>query len=64
MMYQKLQMRGGKIMKEKELVKVENVDTEKKAKAMFVLKCKGKKLSQAVREMIDSLAEEYDNMEK
>ena len=39
---------------------VKNVDTEKKNKAIFVLKCKGKDLSTAVREMIDKLAEEYD----
>lgn len=33
---------------------------ETKKKAMFVLKCKGKTLSQAVREMTERLAEEYD----
>ena len=33
---------------------------EKKAKAMFVLKTQGKTLSQAVREMTDKLAEEFD----
>ena len=36
------------------------VNTEKKAKAMFVLKTQGKTLSQAVREMTDKLAEEFD----
>ena len=35
-------------------------DKEKKAKAMFVLKTQGKTLSQAVREMTDKLAEEFD----
>lgn len=40
------------------------VDKEKKTKAVFVLKTKGKTLSQAVREMIDSLAKEFDNMKK
>lgn len=49
-------------MKEKDIVKVENVDVMKKAKAMFILKCQGKDLSKAVREMIDDLAEEYDKM--
>ena len=51
-------------MKEKEVVKVENVDTFKKNKALFVLKCKGSNLSEAVRQMIDSLAEEYEEMNK
>ena len=39
---------------------VVRVDKEKKAKAMFVLKTQGKTLSQAVREMTDKLAEEFD----
>lgn len=33
---------------------------ETKKKAMFVLKTQGKTLSQAVREMTDKLAEEFD----
>lgn len=37
-----------------------DIDTEKKNKALFVLKCKGSNLSQAVREMVDKLAKEYD----
>ena len=36
------------------------VNTEKKAKAIFVLKTQGKTLSQAVREMTDKLAEEFN----
>lgn len=36
------------------------VDKEKKVKAIFILKTKGKTLSQAVREMTDKLAEEFD----
>ena len=36
------------------------VNTEKKAKAIFVLKTQGKTLSQAVREMTDKLADEFD----
>lgn len=44
----------------KENVMVRNVDTENKAKALFVLQTKGKTLSDAVREMVDSLAEEFD----
>lgn len=39
---------------------VVRVDKEKKAKAMFALKTQGKTLSQAVREMTDKLAEEFD----
>jgi len=39
-----------------------NVDREKKNKALFVLRCKGKDISTAVREMIDKLAKEYDEM--
>ena len=35
-------------------------DKEKKVKAIFVLKTKGKTLSQAVREMTEKLAEEFD----
>lgn len=41
-------------------INIKNVDKQKKAKAQFILKCKGKDLSMAVREMIDKLAEEYD----
>ena len=37
---------------------VVRVDKEKKAK--FILKTQGKTLSQAVREMTDKLAEEFD----
>lgn len=45
-------------------VNVRNVDKEKVIKANFVLKCKGKDLSKAVREMIDKIANEYDEMQK
>jgi len=48
-------------MKEKEFLLVRNVDAKKKKKALFVLQCKGKDLSKAVREMIDDLAKEFDN---
>lgn len=41
-----------------------NIDDTKKVKAMFVLKCKGKDLSKAVREMTEQLAKEYDEMNK
>lgn len=40
------------------------VNAETKRKANFVLKCKGKDLSKAVREMIDKLAKEFDEMQK
>lgn len=45
-------------------IKAKNIDEEKKIKAIFVLKTKGKDLSKAVREMIDNLAKEYDEMNK
>lgn len=40
------------------------VDKDKKLKASFVLKSKGKDLSTAVRELVDELAKEYDEMQK
>ena len=45
-------------------LKIKNIDKTNKIKALFVLKTKGKDLSKAVREMIDNLAKEYDEMEK
>ena len=39
---------------------VKNVDNTQKLKASFILKSKGKNLSDAVREMIDKDAREYD----
>lgn len=39
------------------------VEKEKKRKTIFVLSTKGKDLSQAVRDMIDKYAEEYDKMQ-
>ena len=39
---------------------VKNVDNTQKLKASFILKSKGKNLSDAVREMIDKYAREYD----
>lgn len=48
----------------KEYLLVRNVDAESKKKALFVLSCKGKNLSTAVREMIDNLAKEFDEMKK
>lgn len=40
------------------------VEREKKRKTIFVLSTKGKDLSQAVREMLDKYAEEFDEMQK
>ena len=40
---------------------IKNVDKNKYLKASFVLKTKGKNLSEAVKEMIENLANEYDN---
>lgn len=40
------------------------VEKDKKLKAGFVLKCKGKNLTLAIRELIDQYAKEYDEMQK
>ena len=47
-------------LKEKSDILIKNVNTEIKRKAMFVLKSKGKTLTQAVRDMCDKLASEFD----
>ena len=47
--------------RKKEYLLIRNVDSENKKKASFVLSCRGKDLSKAVREMIDNLAKEFDN---
>ena len=36
------------------------IDGDTKRKASFVLKCKGKNISEAVREMLIQYAEEFD----
>ena len=36
------------------------IDGETKRKAAFVLKCKGKNISEAVRDMLYKYAEEFD----
>lgn len=43
---------------------IKDVNKEQKIKASFVLSCKGKNLSEAVREMIEKYAKEYDKMQK
>lgn len=43
-----------------ENVMVRNVDRDKKTKARYILLKKGTTLSEAIREMIDSLANEFD----
>lgn len=45
-------------------IKATNIDAEAKRKASFVLSARGKNLTQAVREMVEKLAKEYDKMEK
>ena len=40
------------------------INKEKKQKASFILKTKGKDLSTHLREIIYQLAEEYDEMQK
>lgn len=39
---------------------VKNVDAETKRNAVYVLACKGKNLSDAVREMLAKYAEEFN----
>ena len=43
---------------------IKNLDEEKKNKAMYVLNCKGKDLTKAVRELVDELAKQFDEMQK
>ena len=43
-------------------IHIDNVNTEKKAKTMFVLKAKGSTLSDEVRKMLDKYALEFDQM--
>ena len=45
-------------------VYIKNLDKEKKDKAMYVLNCRGKDLTKAVRELVDELAKEFDKMKK
>jgi hypothetical protein len=54
-------MKGGIIMS---VVYIKNLDEEKKNKAMFILKCQGKDLTKAVRELVDELAKQFDEMQK
>ena len=50
--------------KKADFIQVRAIDPEKKRKAIFVLKSKGKYLSTAVREMVYQLADEFDEMKK
>ena len=43
---------------------IKNLDKKKKDKAMYMLSCKGKDLTKAVRELVDELAKEFDEMQK
>ena len=43
---------------------IKNLDEEKKNKAMYVLNCKEKDLTKAVRELVDELAKQFDEMQK
>jgi len=54
-------MKGGNKMSN---IYIKNLDEEKKNKAMYVLSCKGKDLTKAVRELVDELAKEFDEMQK
>ena len=46
--------------KRQEDIIIKDIDTEKKKKAICILKYKGENLSKAVREMIANLAKEFD----
>lgn len=43
-------------------INVKNIDNETKLKASFVLKCKGKSLTQGIKEYLKKQAEEFDKM--
>ena len=43
---------------------IKNLDKEKKDKAMYVLNCRGKDLTKAVRELVDELAKEFKKKKK
>lgn len=43
-------------------ISVKNVNDEIKLKASFVLKCKGKSLTQAIKEFLEEQAKEFDKM--
>lgn len=45
-------------------ITIANVDEEKKRKTVFILSTKGKDLSQAVREMLDKYADEFDKTQQ
>lgn len=52
--------------KQEKIKELDNLlqDKEKKDKAMYVLNCKGKDLTKAVRELVDELAKQFDEMQK
>ena len=54
-------MKGGNKMSN---ILIKNLDETKKNKASFVLRAKGKDLTKAVRELVDELAKEFDEMQK
>lgn len=43
---------------------IKNLDKEKKNKAIFMLKCQGKDLTKAVRELVEQLAKDFDEQQK
>ena len=43
----------------KETITVQGVDSERKAKALFVIKCQGSTLSKEVRKLIEEKAEQF-----
>ena len=45
-------------------IHIANIDDEKKYKAMFVLKCKGKDLTKEVKSLVEKYAKEFDEMKE
>ena len=43
---------------------IKNIDSEKYKKTLFILKTKGKNFAQAVKEMCDKYADEFDKTYK
>lgn len=43
---------------------IKNIDSEKYKKTLFILKTKGKNFTQAVKEMCDEYADEFDRVYK
>jgi hypothetical protein len=47
-----------------ETITVQGINSERKAKALFVIKCQGKTLSEEVRKLIEEKAEQFEKYVK